>query len=404
MFPLLRILTLNGGSSSLKFSIYEIAPGLEEKMLQGQFERIGTAQARLEVTKPDGSPAIQEAVASTDHSSAVAHLLAKLNALDPGALDAVGHRLVQGGPIHRAAEVVTPALLRDLKQLSALDPLHLPDELMILCTAQEHKPHIPHVACFDTAFHRDLPRVAQLLPLPREFTQDTALQRFGFHGLSYEYILGELARVAGGETAEGRVIIAHLGSGASMAAVVDGRCVETTMGFSPAAGLVMASRPGDLDPGIWEYLLRTRKITPEGLQELVYRKCGLKGVSGSSGDIRDLLAAQDSDSHARDAIDLFCHQARKALGALVSVLDGVDTLIFTGGIGEHAALPRMRICAGLSHLGLQIDDQLNQQNQSIISTSGSTVTVRVMKTNEELVIARHTARLAQSQTQSTPLD
>ena len=395
----LDILTLNGGSSSLKFSLYRVTKDAEECLLHGKFDRIGTPQSRLEVAAQGKAPRKEDAGGAPHLSHAVTYLLDHLPELQGRSLHAIGHRVVQGGPRHRQPEVVTDSLLKDLEQAVPLDPLHLPDELCILRTAQQGRPDLPHVVCFDTAFHESLPHVARLLPLSAELTKDAALQRYGFHGLSYEFILGELERLAGRQTAQEKIIIAHLGSGASMAAVVGGQCVETTMGFTPAAGLVMATRPGDMDPGVWDYLLRTQTITPEQLQSAIYRQSGLRGVSGKSGDVRDLLEIQEQDARARDALDLFYHQAKKCLGGLIAVLDGVKTLVFTGGIGEHAPVPRARICEALHHLGLRLDPALNQANHGIISTADSTVTVRVIPTNEEVVIARHTARLAQAAAQ-----
>lgn len=283
-------------------------------------------------------------------------------------------------------------MIKELRALCPLDPPHLPAALAGVGSAQRLGDNVVQVACFDTAFHRSMPQVAQQLPLPRELTENTGLIRYGFHGLSYEYVLGELNRITDPGAAQGRVIIAHLGNGASMAAIREGKCVDTTMGFTPAGGLMMGTRTGDLDPGVIDYLLREKKVAPEELNALIYQRSGLKGVSDASSDMRDLLGS--GETHARLAVDLFCYQSRKTLGALVSALDGVETIIFTGGIGENAAVPRAAICAGLSHLGLSIDPARNQQNQAVISTPSSRVCVRVIKTNEELVIARHTAHLA----------
>jgi acetate kinase len=321
-------------------------------------------------------------------------LLRRLPGLGAEKLAAIGHRIVQGGPHHLRPEIVTPDLLRELRDLCPLDPPHLPAALDALEAAQKLGADIPQVACFDTSFHRTLPAVAQRLPLPRQLTQETGLIRYGFHGLSYEYIVGEFARVAGPQAAQGKLIIAHLGNGASMAALQNGKSVETTMGFTPAGGLVMSSRTGDLDPGVLAYLLREGKVAPDKVNDFVFQQSGLKGVSGLSSDLRDLMEARSTNPAAQEAVDLFCYSARKALGSLVAVLDGVETLIFTGGIGENDAVCRAAICAGLSHLGLRLDNRANEQNQEIISAPGSSVAVRVMKTNEELVIARQTARLA----------
>ena len=389
-----RVLTLNSGSSSLKFSVYEMGTGNEKLVLQGRLERIASGGGHFDATDSDGKKIVDEDVSLPDHRSALDLLLHRLPELGLATVSAIGHRIVQGGPHHLRPEIVTAELIGELRALCPIDPPHLPAALNALEAAQKLGADIPQVACFDTSFHRSLPPVAQRLPLPRRLTQDTPLMRYGFHGLSYEFIIGELRSMAGADAANGKVIIAHLGNGASMAAVQHGKSVETTMGFTPAAGLVMSTRTGDLDPGVLAYLLREGKITPDKLNDLIYQQSGLKGVSDLSSDLRDLMAARKTNPYAQEAIDLFHYQARKALGSLVAVLDGVETLIFTGGIGENDAASRAAICAGLHHLGLRLDGPGNDQNQPIISSPASLVTVRVMKTNEELIIARHTAHLA----------
>jgi len=374
------VLTLNSGSSSLKFSVYDMGP--EKLLLRGKLERIGSNQGHFEAA---GAKEADQSVPLPDHRAALDLLWKWLDSSRVGAIAAVGHRIVQGGPLHILPEIVTPPLLDELRAITPLDPPHLPAALLALEAARKD---IPQVACFDTAFHRDLPSVAQRLPLPRALTEGTGLRRYGFHGLSYEYITAELAGAAGG-----KLIIAHLGNGASMAAVRDGKSVDTTMGFTPAGGLVMGSRPGDLDPGVPAYLLREGKVSLENLTGFIFQECGLKGVSGVSSDLRDLLAAREKDARAQEALDLFCYQARKTLGSLVAALDGVETLVFTGGIGENAPWVRAAICEGMHHLSLRLDASRNGQNEKIISSPASRVIVRVMKTNEEIVIARHTARL-----------
>jgi len=389
-----RVLTLNSGSSSLKFSVYGMERKREELVFRGKLERIGSKEGHFEVVDGKGQSLADESVDLPDHETALNLLLDRLPSFGVEGVAAIGHRIVQGGPHHLGPERVNPALLEELRKLRPLDPPHLPAALRALEATQKLGADLPQVACFDTSFHRDLPVVARLLPLPRSLAASHGLMRYGFHGLSYEYIVSELRWLAGPEVASGKVIIAHLGNGASMTALREGKSVETTMGFTPAGGLVMSSRSGDLDPGILAYLLREGKVPPDQLGEFVFQQCGLKGVSERSSDLRDLLEARTTDSRAGEAVDLFCYQAKKALGALVAVLDGVETLIFTGGIGENAFWPRASICEGLRHLGLQIDPTLNERNEAIISPPSSSVTVRVMKTNEELVIARHTARIA----------
>jgi acetate kinase len=395
-------LTLNSGSSSLKFSIFEFEAGAEKLLLHGKLDRIGSGEGHFEMMDGNGKKLADDAVALRDHHAALDLLLGRISALETGVIGAIGHRIVQGGPHHLGPEIVTPGLLKELHRLCPLDPPHLPAALQALEAAGKLGTDIPQVACFDTSFHRTLPAVAQALPLPRALTQETGLMRYGFHGLSYEYVATELERIAGAATAGGKVIIAHLGNGASMAALLNGKSVETTMGFTPAGGLMMGSRPGDLDPGILAYLIREKKVAPEKLNDFIYQQCGLQGVSGLSSDLRDLHRAQASDPRAREAIELFGYLARKALGGLVAVLDGLETLVFTGGIGENDPPVRASLCGGLHHLGLRLDRDLNEKSQPVISSSDSRVTVRVMATNEELVIARHTARLAFCPSQPSP--
>ena len=310
---------------------------------------------------------------------------------DFGVIRAVGHRVVHG-MAHHAPERITPALLAELRQFRAFDPDHLPGELALIEALQQRHPHLPQFACFDTAFHHAMPRVAQQLPLPRRF-EAQGLRRYGFHGLSYAYLMEERGRRAGPEAANGRVILAHLGNGASLAAVHNGRSLDTTMGFSPAGGLIMGTRPGDLDPGLTHYLLHTEKLTAPQLNHLLNHEAGLLGVSETSSDMQDLLAAQATNERAAEAVALFCYQARKGVGAFAAVLGGLDTLVFAGGIGEHAAEVRARICQKLAFLGIELDAVRNAAHAGVISSAGSRVTVRVMPTNEERMIARTVGQL-----------
>ena len=303
----------------------------------------------------------------------------------------MGHRVVHGGIHYSEPQRVTPELIAALRELIPIAPDHMPQAVQAIQAAVEAYPGLPQVACFDTAFHRHMPRTAQLYPLPRHLA-DEGVVRYGFHGLSYESILRELRALAPRE-AEGRVVIAHLGNGASMAAVRGGIGIDTTMGFTPAGGLMMGTRPGDLDPGVLLYLLVERGMTPAAVNELVNQQAGLLGVSGISADMRDLLEKEATDAQAAEAITLFCYQARKYLGALVAVLGGLDTLVFTGGIGEHAAPVRLRICEGLDFLGIRIDPDRNAAHAPAISREGGPVTVRVLRTDEDLMIARHTSEL-----------
>jgi acetate kinase len=278
-----------------------------------------------------------------------------------------------------------------IRQLILIDPTHLPQAIAAIKAVGAAFPTVPQVACFDTAFHRQMPRVAQTYALPHEYAEQ-GLVRYGFHGLSYEYIMGELARIDP-TAARGKVIIAHLGNGASMVAVREGRSVETTMGFTPSGGLVMGTRPGDLDPGVPLYLLQQRGLSLDDLSALLNQQAGLRGVSGLNADMRDLLAAEATNPRAAEAVALFCYQARKFVGALAAALGGMETLVFTGGIGAHAVPVRARICADLEFLGILLDARRNEESAATISAHDAPVTVRVMETDEDLMIARHTRQL-----------
>jgi len=386
-----RLLTINTGSSSLKAACYRMASA-EHRALAIQIERIGADDARMRIIGTDGSTLLDTQQELPDHAAALHALFDWLNAHeDQGTFDAVGHRVVHGGVHHREPQRITPELVSALERLTAIDPDHLPQALSAIRTVGQAYPDVPQVACFDTAFHRHMPAVAQRYPLPREYA-DAGVIRYGFHGLSYEYIMQAL-QAEDASAAAGRVIVAHLGNGASMAAVRGGVSIETTMGFSPTGGLVMGTRTGDLDPSVVLYLLRARGMTPNDASVLLNKEAGMRGVSGMSGDMRDLLEKEASDPRAAEAIDLFCYQARKWLGALAAALGGVETLVFTGGIGEHAAPVRARICDGLDFLGIRLDSARNAAHAPIISPNGSPATVRVMPTDEDLMIARHTAHL-----------
>jgi|SRR5271170_2744661 len=386
-----KILILNSGSSSLKFAVYQTTPD-EALVLAGKLERIGLSGSRIEMSGK-GLEALRVETNLPDHETAIRVLIGQLHdrrlADD---LSAIGHRVVMGGPHYTTPQRVTPELLEELHELSQIDLPHLPAAIKTIKAAQEFRPGILQVACFDTSFHRTMPRVAQTYAISRVLAERWGIIRYGFHGLSYEYILGELRRIDPAAS-EGKVIVAHLGNGASMAAIRNSQSIETTMGFTPAGGLVMSSRAGDLDPGVIVQLLTQKKMTPLQLNDLIYKESGLRGVSELSSDMQDLLREMDKNAHAAEAINLFCYQARKFLGALAAVLDGVETLIFTGGIGENVDFVRAGICENLSYLGLSLNEVKNAAHADIISTPESRVTVRVMKTNEELMIARHTAKL-----------
>ena len=361
------ILTINAGSSSIRFALF--ATGARQlRLMDEKIERIGSEAASVTADR---------LVQKLKEQSSIA------------APDAIGHRVVHG-MLHTQPERVTPGLLEELRRITPYDPEHLPREIALIEALQKRFPNVPQVACFDTAFHRNMPAVATLLPIPRRYAAK-GVQRYGFHGLSYTFLMGELARLGDPAAVRGRVILAHLGSGASLAAVLDGRGIDTSMGFTPAAGLVMGTRSGDLDPGLMSYLALTESMTAAQFQTLVNHESGLIGISESSADVRDLLEREGADARAREAIDLFCYQARKWIGAFAAALNGVDTLVFAGGIGENSAPVRRRICDGLQFLGIEIDGTLNQQHAARISTGA--VAVRVIRTDEESVIADLTRRV-----------
>lgn len=387
-----RVLAVNTGSSSLKAAAYLMGQAAETLELVGTVERIGEAGSRIHIGAGNGATLHEREGDLPTHEAAVEAFAGWLREqggrFEPAA---IGHRVVHGGPRFQEPQLVTAALTAALQQLVPVDPDHLPQAIAAITAMTAAFPDVPQVACFDTAFHRTMPAVAQAYALPLAL-RDKGIRRYGFHGLSYEYILGRL-RELDPDAARGRLIIAHLGNGASMVAVRDGRPIETTMGFSPTGGLVMGTRVGDLDPTVLLYLLEQEGYTPATLSDLVNRKSGLLAVSGTSADMRDLLARRANDARAAEAIGLFCYQARKFAGALAATLGGLDTLVFTGGIGEHAAPVRAEICAGLGFLGVRLDAERNAANASIVSDGAGSVTVRVIPTNEDLVIARHAVRM-----------
>ena len=386
------VLTINGGSSSIKFALY--APGDPPRpLMSGKVERIGLGDAVLSANGVDGKPPVCQPIDAPDHEHAVGGLIEELEkCVGLREVAAVGHRVVHGGICNTEARLITPELVHELRRISPLDPNHLPAEIALIEAFVRRFPGLPQVACFDTAFHHDMPRVARLLPIPRRY-EAAGVRRYGFHGLSYAYLMEELARTAGPKAALGRVILAHLGAGASMAAVREGKCIDTTMAFTPTAGLVMATRCGDLDPGVLIYLMRSERMDADQIDDLVNRRSGLLGVSEISPDMRDLLARKTSDSRAADAVTLFCYQAKKWIGAFAAALGGLEALVFAGGIGENAPEVRASICDGLDFLGLYLDDARNAANGALISTETSQVRVWVIRTDEELMIAKTVCRL-----------
>jgi acetate kinase len=389
-----KILTINSGSSSVKFALFQMDED-ETRLFSGDLEGIETDRGRFAVRTQNGDMPVDEYIPLPDHRTALQTLLTWIEQTHTDSrLVAVGHRVVHGGTEFIQPQLVTPELLTRLGGMISLAPDHLPHEIKAIQAVGQDFPTVRQVACFDTAFHRSLPHQARTFALPRNFERD-GIRRYGFHGLSCEYILQELEKEAGRQAASGRLIIAHLGGGASMTAVKAGHSMDTTMGLTPLGGLVMGTRCGDLDPGVPIYLMRTHKLSVGALDNLLTHQSGLLGVSNISSDMEELLEKEADDPHAAEAITLFCYQAKKFLGALAAVLGGLDTLVFTGGIGENAPAIRERICQGMEFLGIHLDAARNQANAPVISLASSPVAVRVMTTDEELIIARHTVALIQ---------
>jgi acetate kinase len=385
------VLTINGGSSSIKFAFYQAGETLRRK-LYGKIERIGSSGTKLSYTSSCGKQERIQAIAATGQRPMVDFLLDWLaGQAEFAALTALGHRVVHG--MHRMQpEVITPGLLAELQRIMPCDPDHLPLEIALIETFRRRYPKLPQVACFDTAFHATMPHSAKMLPIPRRF-EAKGVQRYGFHGLSYAFLLEELARLGDPAAAKGRVILAHLGSGASLAAVRDGKSIDTSMGFTPTAGLMMSTRSGDLDPGLAPYLARTEQMTMKQFYEMVNHESGLLGVSEISSDMRDLLAQEDRDRRAAEAVAMFVYQVKKWIGAFAAALGGLDTLVFAGGIGENQPVIRARICQDLGFLGIGLEEKQNMANEGLISAPASQVAVRVIPTDEEQMIARSVCRI-----------
>jgi acetate kinase len=433
------VLTMNRGSSTLKSALYEMGSG-EKLLLTIGVDQTSDSSGRLKIVDPAGTTLLDTQVATSSAVASDAVDPAGSNLIDtagatpsappndvaserlktvPGpagstdggasapdaalekmlawlgergfleGLAAVGHRLVQGGPHHKEPERITPEFLTEIAKMMPLDPDHLPAAIAGIRFVSAKFPELPQVACFDTAFHSTLPKVARMYALPRRL-YDEGIARYGFHGLSYEYVMGELRRLDGAG-ANGRVIVAHLGSGASMVAVKEGKSVDTSMGFTPLEGLVMGTRSGDVDPGALLYLIREKKMSAKEVDKLLNKESGLLGISGTTSDVRALLSEMGRDHRASEALDVFCYRAKKYIGGYAAVLGGLDLLVFTGGIGEHAPEVRRRICEGLDFLGIRLDERANEANAEVISAVDGRVKVRVVKTNEDLMIARHTA-------------
>lgn len=386
------VLTVNGGSSSIKFALFAPARPLQ-RVLAGKIDRIGLPKAGFVVKGLLPADNFSRAISAPNHLKAVESLMDWIEKrFGHGELGAVGHRVVHGGPNYAQPQRITAGLVKALHELEPFDPEHLPEEILLTEAFHRRFPRLPQIACFDTAFHQAMPRVAQLLPIPRRY-EKLGVRRYGFHGLSYAYLMEELRRLAGPQAARGRVILAHLGNGASLAAVRHGRPLDTSMAFTPTAGIPMSTRSGDLDPGLVWYLARTAGVTPRQFNRMVHAQSGLLGVSETSSDMRDLLARERKDRRAAEAVALFCYQLKKWIGGFAACLGGLDTLVFSGGIGENAAPVRARVCDGLEFLGIRLDSRNNHRNAPLISSRASRVPVRVIRTDEELMIARTVCRV-----------
>ena len=394
-----HLLTINTGSSSLKAALYRLrGEGAEIPELRVEASRIGGRGGGMRLAGSRGETLDEQHQDDLpDHAAALDALLSRLRerGLERDDLAAVGHRIVHGGERHREPQRVAPGVVADLRALVPIDPNHLPQAIAAIEAVGRAYPTVTQVACFDTAFHSRMPRVARLYALPSRLAEEGII-RYGFHGLSYEYVMEELRRLET-EVAAGRIVVAHLGNGASMAAVRGGVGVETTMGFTPTGGLVMGTRSGDLDPSVPLYLLEERGLTPTEVSNLLNKRAGLLGVSGTSADMRDLLDREPDDVRAAEAVALFCYQAKKFLGALAAALGGLDALVFTGGIGEYSATVRERVCEGLEFLGIRLDPSRNAVHAPIISSDDTAVRVLIVPTDEDLMVARHTRRLIEQE-------
>jgi acetate kinase len=391
---LTTVLAVNSGSSSIKFALYRYHESLV-RSLHGKIDRIGLDGAELTFAGAAGNQSGRFRLDPFDPDSTTPSAtrflidwLAEQNIFR--SVRAVGHRVVHGMH-HTAPEQVTQNLLDELHRIVPFAPDHLPRAIELIETFRRVHPSLPQIACFDTAFHRTLPVVARLLPIPRRY-EAKGLRRYGFHGLSYAYLMEELARLRDPAASQGRVILAHLGSGASLAAVRDGRCIDTSMGLTPAAGIPMSTRSGDLDPGLFDHLSRIEQMTPAQFHQMVNHESGLLGISETSSDMRDLLECESHDVRANEAVALFCYQTRKWIGSFAAALGGLDTLVFSGGIGENLPVVRARICEGLGFLGIELDDARNAKTADVISSEASRVGVRVIRTDEEQMIARSVVR------------
>jgi acetate kinase len=385
--PALTVLALNSGSSSLKFGLYRAGSSRTEMLLSGEAESIGEKKGKLYAQDSRESTLLSEIVSVPSQREAIIHIARLLADYKLPTPAAIGHRIVHGGPTLRQHCLIDDSVLRQLEASTAFAPLHIPSALSVIRFAQEHFPWLPQVACFDTAFHAELAEVARVLPISKEL-QLEGIQRYGFHGLSCESIVHQL-----GNDLPNRLVIAHLGNGASVTAVKAGKSIDTSMGLTPTGGVIMGTRSGDLDPGVLVYLMREKKFDAATLEELVDHRSGLLGISGVGSDMRRLREAASSNVDARLAIQMFCYSVRKQVAAMIAALDGVDLIVFTGGIGENDGEARAAICGGLAWIGVSLDEVRNRSANNPINDPASRCPVLVLASQEDEQIARNTFAL-----------
>jgi acetate kinase len=384
-----HILTINGGSSSIKFALFSTS-GTLTRLFNGEIESLGAGKTTLKSTNWLTGEKKSIDLPITEKNDIITQLVDWLvKQEDFLSVKAIGHRIVYGMQYDHP-EFITPVLLDELNGFSLFDPEHLPEEIKLIGVFGNRYPDIPQIACFDTSFHTTMPAVAKMLSIPRRY-QTKAIRRYGFHGISYSYLLEEFTRLAGDKAGKERIIFAHLGNGASLAAVKNRESMDTSMGFTPSAGIPMGTRTGDLDPGVAWYFMQSEKFSPSRFGKLINQESGLLGISETNSDMRELLKLQATDHRASEAIELFCYQTKKWIGSYAAVLGGLDFLVFSGGIGENSPEIRSRICKDMEFLGIKLDEDQNQKNEGIISTGLASTPVYVIKTNEELMIAKMVA-------------
>lgn len=381
------LLTINAGSSSIRFVGFA-ADNPKQRVFEGVVSGIGQTESMFLASLYGQATNNPQKLGRIDYKTAIKRLADWLQEQSFGeAVRAVGHRVVHGGAEYNQHKLVDKDVIERLRKLIPLDPQHLPFEIELIETMQAVFPKVPQIACFDTAFHHDLPVEARLLPVPRRY-ESKGVRRYGFHGLSYSYIINELGQLAGPDVATGRVIVAHMGSGVSLAAIRNGKSIDTTMGLGPAGGVPMSTRSGDLDPGVVAYFIDYLGMTSQQFTHMVHHESGLLGISGQSSDMETLLDSSQTVPQAADAVNLFCYQIKKQIGSYAAALGGLDCLVFTAGMGEKSAVIRQKVCQDLEFLGIEIDPTRNLAHQAVISSEQSQVTVRVMPTDEAQMIAQ----------------